>query len=59
VEVIRARHTDRQATLVVRGSLPTLDPHWTTRDVSLEELVLAYLTDDAAGTAHEAWGVAA
>ena len=59
VEVIRARHTDRQATLVVRGSLPTLDPHWTTRDVSLEELVLAYLTDDAAATAHEAWGVAA
>jgi ABC-2 type transport system ATP-binding protein len=35
--------TDRQATMLVRGTPDALDPRWTTRGVGLEELVLAYL----------------
>jgi ABC-type multidrug transport system ATPase subunit len=42
-EVVRASHTERQSTLLVRIA-GTLDaPAWTVRDVVLEDLVLAYL----------------
>ncbi|GAB2880223.1 ABC transporter ATP-binding protein [Streptomyces mayteni] len=42
--VIRASHTDRQTTLLARttGAGPA-DPAWSAHDVSLEDLVLAYL----------------
>ncbi|TDC75468.1 ABC transporter ATP-binding protein [Streptomyces hainanensis] len=44
--VIRASHTDRQTTLLARttttGTVPT-DPAWSAHEVSLEDLVLAYL----------------
>jgi ABC-2 type transport system ATP-binding protein len=48
--VISESHTDRQSTLLVRTSEPIRDPRWDVRDVSLEDLVLAYLADVSAGT---------
>jgi ABC-2 type transport system ATP-binding protein len=46
-EVIHASHTDRQSSLVVRSSDPVLDPAWTSTPVSLEDLVLAYMSQAA------------
>lgn len=43
IEVIEASQTDRQSTLLVRGSGPILDPRWTVVPVGLEDLVLAYM----------------
>ena len=42
-EVIHASHTDRQSTLVVRTSAPVLDPAWTVSQLSMEDVILAYL----------------
>jgi ABC-2 type transport system ATP-binding protein len=41
--VIEDRHTERQSTLIVRCDGPVLDPAWTVEDLSLEDLVLAYM----------------
>ena len=41
--MIEASHTDRQSTLLVRTDGPILDPAWTIEQVSLEDLVLAYM----------------
>jgi len=43
-EVIEASHTDRQSTLLIRSDGPVLDPAWTVRPVSLDDLVLAYMS---------------
>ena len=43
-EVIEESHTDRQSMLLVRTADPILDPSWTVRPVSLEDLVLAYMS---------------
>jgi ABC-2 type transport system ATP-binding protein len=48
-QVVRASHTDRQATLLVRTSGPIADPAWKAHEVTLEDLVLAYLADPSAG----------
>jgi ABC-2 type transport system ATP-binding protein len=48
-QVVRASHTDRQASLLVRTSGPIHDPAWKAHDVTLEDLVLAYLADPSAG----------
>ncbi|HYN18590.1 MAG TPA: ABC transporter ATP-binding protein, partial [Actinomycetes bacterium] len=48
-QVVRASHTERQATLLVRTSGPIHDPAWTAHQVTLEDLVLAYLADPSAG----------
>jgi ABC-2 type transport system ATP-binding protein len=42
-EVIEATHTDRQTTLLVRTDQPILDPAWAVQQVSVEDLVLAYM----------------
>jgi ABC-2 type transport system ATP-binding protein len=42
-QVIEESHTDRQTMLLVRTGEPVLDPAWTVRPVSLEDLVLAYM----------------
>jgi ABC-2 type transport system ATP-binding protein len=50
--VVQERHTDRQATLLVRGydtTVTRIDPQWTVHDVTLEDLVLAYLANGSAG----------
>ena len=48
VEVISARNTERQTTLLVRAQRPVDDPAWTVAEVSLDDLVLAYMKTDAA-----------
>jgi ABC-2 type transport system ATP-binding protein len=47
--VVRASHTDRQASLLVRTSGPIPDPSWKAHEVSLEDVVLAYLAEPSAG----------
>jgi ABC-2 type transport system ATP-binding protein len=47
--VIRERRTDRQVSALVRLAGPVADPRWDVRDISLEELVLAYLERPSAG----------
>jgi ABC-2 type transport system ATP-binding protein len=42
VQVVSSSHTERQATLLVRGA-PPHDPRWVAREPRLEELVLAYM----------------
>ena len=42
--VIEESHTDRQTTLLVRTNGPLFDPSWEAQDVSLEDIVLAYLS---------------
>jgi ABC-2 type transport system ATP-binding protein len=41
--VIVASHTDRQTTLLVRTEAPIYDPAWTVGQLSLEDLVIAYM----------------
>jgi ABC-2 type transport system ATP-binding protein len=50
--VIAASHTDRQTTLVVRTDAPIHDPAWTLSQLSLEDLVLAYMGQPAANRNH-------
>jgi ABC-2 type transport system ATP-binding protein len=49
-QVIQASHTDRQSTMVVQTPHPVLDPAWTVEQLSLEDLVLAYMSQAADGT---------
>jgi ABC-2 type transport system ATP-binding protein len=44
VEVVSHRDAERQATLLVRGRPPDLDPNWRTLQPDLDEIVLAYLS---------------
>ena len=48
-EVVRVSHTDRQTTMLVRTAQPILDPRWAVSDISLEDLVLAYMAPPGAG----------
>jgi ABC-2 type transport system ATP-binding protein len=58
--VVRARHTDRQSTLLVRRDDDSvIDPAWIEHDVTLEDLVLAYLAEADTRTARTAWEVTA
>lgn len=43
-EVIESSQTDRQSTLFVRTDAPIVDPAWSVEHVSLEDLVLAYMS---------------
>jgi ABC-2 type transport system ATP-binding protein len=47
-EVITESHTDKQTVLLIRTGEPVHDPAWSVTPVSLEDLVLAYMsrTDD-------------
>ncbi len=49
--VVQESHTDKQSTVLVRlgGQSTVDDPMWTVHDVTLEELVLAYLGNPSAG----------
>jgi ABC-2 type transport system ATP-binding protein len=46
-DVIEESHAGKQSTLLVRTSDAILDPAWTARPVSLEDLVLAYMSQPA------------
>jgi ABC-2 type transport system ATP-binding protein len=50
--VIEAIQADRQSTLIVRTDDPIHDPAWTVEQLSMEDLVLAYM-DRAAATSSE------
>jgi ABC-2 type transport system ATP-binding protein len=52
-EVVRESHAERQTTLLVRANGHVYDSHWTVHELDLEEIVLAYLGQDAARR-HEA-----
>jgi len=57
--VIEASHTDRQSTLLVRTEEPIHDPAWAVEEVSVEDLVLAYMRQGTAA-GHEpspVWGM--
>jgi ABC-2 type transport system ATP-binding protein len=43
-DVIEESHTDKQTSLLVRTSEPVHDPAWTVTPVSLEDLVIAYMS---------------
>jgi ABC-2 type transport system ATP-binding protein len=43
-EVITESHTDKQSSLLIRTDRPVLDPAWAVQPVSLEDLVLAYMS---------------
>jgi ABC-2 type transport system ATP-binding protein len=49
-EVIEESHTDKQSLLLVRTGDPILDPAWTARPVSLEDLVIAYMSQPGGAT---------
>jgi ABC-2 type transport system ATP-binding protein len=42
--VIEASHTDRQSTFIVHSVGPVLDPAWIVEQISLEDMVLAYMS---------------
>ncbi len=42
-EVSEQSHTDKQSTFLVRTSEPIIDPAWSVKHVTLEDLVLTYL----------------
>jgi ABC-2 type transport system ATP-binding protein len=46
--IVQTVHTARQTTLLVRGNAPVADPGWEKSEVGLEEMVLAYMGQDAA-----------
>jgi ABC-2 type transport system ATP-binding protein len=46
--VIEVNHSDRQTTLLVRVNGHLFDPSWEAHDVTLEDIVLAYLGQSAA-----------
>jgi ABC-2 type transport system ATP-binding protein len=43
-DVIEESHAGKQSTLLVRTAEPVLDPAWTVRPVTLEDMVLAYMS---------------
>jgi len=43
-DVIEQSHTDKQSVLLIRTSEPVHDPAWTVTPVSLEDLVIAYMS---------------
>lgn len=47
-QVISARHTDRQTTVVVHTEAPILDPVWTVGELTLEDVVLEYMSNPVA-----------
>ncbi|MEV4513242.1 ABC transporter ATP-binding protein [Dactylosporangium sp. NPDC049525] len=49
-QLVYAGHTTKQSTLVVRSTAPIDDPAWIVEPLSLEDVVLAYMTDAAGRT---------
>lgn len=56
-EVIDARYTDRQATVIVRSVGPVMDPMWKIEPLSLEDIVLAYMKQSENDTVESESGV--
>jgi ABC-2 type transport system ATP-binding protein len=43
-QIIEESHTDRQSTFLVRSDGPILDPSWSVKPVTLDDLVLGYMS---------------
>lgn len=43
-QIVSESHTDRQSTLLVRAADPVIDPAWAVEQISMEDLVLAYMS---------------
>jgi ABC-2 type transport system ATP-binding protein len=56
--VLRASHTDRQSTLLARID-GVVDPEWTVHDVTLEDVILAYLGEGETTSSRADWEVPA
>jgi ABC-2 type transport system ATP-binding protein len=52
LEVVEESHTDKQSTLLVRTDQPIHDPSWTVKPVSMEDLVLGYMSGARDERAH-------
>ncbi len=52
-DVVRQSHAERQTTLLVRANGHVYDSRWTVHDLDLEEIVLAYLGQDAVARSQE------
>ncbi len=50
--IIDATQTQRQTRLLVRTDGPVLDPSWEQSEVGLEDVILAYMGNDGAGTSY-------
>jgi ABC-2 type transport system ATP-binding protein len=50
VDLVKAQHTERQSSLWIRGTVPALGAGWREDPLSLEELVITYLSAPEAGT---------
>jgi ABC-2 type transport system ATP-binding protein len=50
ITIVQATHTDRQSAMLVKVGAHPVRPDWEVHDVSLEEMVLAYLGNPAAAT---------
>jgi ABC-2 type transport system ATP-binding protein len=44
-EVVYQSHIGKQSTMIIRSTAPIDDPWWTVESLSLEDLVLAYMTE--------------
>ncbi|MFC8825517.1 ABC transporter ATP-binding protein [Streptomyces sp. NPDC057137] len=49
MRVIQATHTERQSTFIVRAAKAVHDPSWVLEPLNLEDLVLTYMSQAAAG----------
>jgi len=56
-EVVQESHTDAQSTLIVRGPGPVYDPAWTVEELSLEDVVLAYMSRARGGVSADRRGL--
>jgi len=45
-QVIEESHTDKQSTFLIRSNDPILNPAWTVRPVTLDDIVLAYMSQN-------------
>ncbi|SBV01632.1 ABC-2 type transport system ATP-binding protein [Streptomyces sp. Ncost-T6T-1] len=52
MHVLQANHTERQSTFIVRTDTPGHDPDEVLEPLGLEDLVLTYMAEGAAGPAH-------
>jgi ABC-2 type transport system ATP-binding protein len=48
LQVITASQTERQSTLIVRTETPVRDPSWIVEELSLEDIILAYMSEAGA-----------
>ena len=51
--VVEQSHTDVQSTLIVRSTAPIDDPSWQVDRLNLEDIVLAYMSEAAAGASDQ------